>query len=247
MRTLMITAAIAMIASTTACAARTAEDGGPVVTRNYPVGDFNQVEVGGSFDVDVRTGAHRSVIVRAEQGLIDRLEVGVEGGKLVIRPKKKNGWFGGNWTMRHKAEVQITVPQLTAATLAGSGTMRIDKVEGQAFDGQVAGSGDIRIGTVAVNALKLGIAGSGTAEAAGRANAASYEIAGSGTIKTAGLQTQDLKVEIAGSGDVRSHASRTAKVDIAGAGDVDIQGGAKCEVHKAGAGSVRCPQGANGS
>lgn len=239
MRTLTSIAAAAALSSTGACASHAADDGGPQVTRKYPVGNFTAVEVGGAFDVDVRTGVDPSVSVRGNQALIDRLEVGVERNKLIIRTKKRNGWFGGNWT-RGKAHVQITVPMLSEATLAGSGAMRIDKIEGSAFNGQVAGSGDIRIGNVAVSALKLGIAGSGTAEASGRAATAAYEISGSGTVKTAGVETQDLKVDIAGSGDVRSRATRTAKVGIAGSGDVEISGGAKCEVHKAGAGSVRC-------
>ena len=239
MRTLIAAAAIAASASTAACAQQRAQNDGPTVSRNYPVGNFNRVEVGGSFDVDVRTGAKPSVNVQGSEKLLERLTVEVKGDRLVIETKRNRSWLGG-WRSYGKGQIRITVPSLSAASLAGSGGMRIDRVQGERFEGQVAGSGDLSVGSVAVSALKLGIAGSGKVEAAGRATRAEYDIAGSGDVRAAGLNAQDIDVSIAGSGNVRGHATRRAKVDIAGSGDVEISGGAKCEVHKAGVGKVRC-------
>lgn len=230
---------MAALLASSACARHREEDGGPMVSRNFPVGNFSRLEVGGSFDVNVRTGAKPSVQVRGSEKLLERLEVEVHGDELTIKTKRK-GWFGG-WGGSHgKAEIQITVPSLQAATLAGSGDMQIDKVQGDAFDGQIAGAGDLRIGAVQVKRLKLGIAGAGAAQAAGRAERAEYEIAGSGDVQVGGLDAADVEISIAGSGNVNGRATRTAKVDIAGSGDVELAGGAKCEVHKAGSGNVRC-------
>ncbi len=239
MRNIIAAAVITATAASAACGQQRAEAGGPTVSRNYPVGNFNRVEVGGSFDVDVRTGSKPGVNVQGSEKLIERLTVEVKGDRLVIGTKRNRGWLGG-WRSYGKGQVRITVPSLSAATLAGSGAMRIDKVQGERFEGQVAGSGDLHVGSVAVSALKLGIAGSGKVEAAGRADRAEYDIAGSGDVRAAGLNAQDVEVSIAGSGNIRGHATRRAKVDIAGSGDVEISGGAKCEVHKAGVGKVRC-------
>ncbi|MEO7634541.1 MAG: head GIN domain-containing protein [Sphingomicrobium sp.] len=239
MRTLIVAAAIAATVSTSACAQARGDDSGPKISRNYPVGNFTRVEVGGAFDVDVRTGTRPSVNVQGSEKLLERLTVEVKGDRLVIKTKRNRSWLGG-WRSFGKGQIHITVPTLSAASLAGSGGMRIDKVQGDRFEGQVAGSGDLSVGAVTVSALKLGIAGSGTVEAAGRAGRAEYDIAGSGDVRAAGLNAQDVEVSIAGSGNVRGHATRNAKVDIAGSGDVELKGGAKCEVHKAGVGNVRC-------
>ena len=241
MRKCLAAALIATSVATSACGQTRAEDGGPTVTRNYQVGNFQEIEVGGPFDVTIRTGINPSVRATGSQGLIDRLVVEVKGDKLSIHPRKENGWFGG-WGGSHgKASLDVTVPALRAATLAGAGGITSDKITGDSFDGQIAGAGDMRVDSVEVGSLKLGIAGSGNATArSGRAQNAEFEIAGAGGVDAKGIAAQDLKVSIAGSGDVKAHATGAAKVDIMGAGDVEVTGGAKCSVHKAGAGNVRC-------
>lgn len=223
------------------CSYSEAENGGPTVSRNYQVGNFNDVELAGHYDVDIRTGGPVSVSAQGPENVLNRLRVDVDGDKLRIRPKS-DGWFHfGLHFSREPVHLTVTVPALSGATLAGSGVINIDKVQGQNFEGTVAGSGTLNLTDVEVQSLKLNIAGSGSARAAqGKAQAATYDIAGSGSLDAGGVQTQQVKVSIAGSGGVRAHASMTAKVDIMGSGDVDISGGAKCTVSKAGSGNVRC-------
>ena len=218
-----------------------AEDGGQTVSRNYQVGNFQQIEVAGPYDVEVRTGPAISVSGRGGEKLLERTAVEVRGDRLVIRPENHHGFFSWSWGNWGSATFTITVPQLTGATIAGSGGIRVDRVAGQQFEGRVEGSGGLDLGSVDVQALRLAIAGSGSAKAAsGKTQDAKYEIAGSGDVDAAAVQAQQLKVSIAGSGGVKAHASGTADISILGAGDVDVAGGAKCNVSKAGSGNVRC-------
>lgn len=218
-----------------------AEDGGPTVSRNYQIANFQKIEVVGPYDVDVRTGSVASVSARGGEKLLERTRVEVRGDKLIIRPKEHHGFFNWGWSSRGKADFVVTAPQLSAATITGSGDMRIDRVAGPEFEGAVAGSGGLNVGTVEVQSLKLAIAGSGSAKAAGgKTQAGKYEIAGSGDVDAGAVQAQQLKISIAGAGNVKAHASGTADVSIIGSGDVDVAGGAKCTVNKTGSGDVRC-------
>ena len=241
MRTAMTIGAIAAAVAVAGCGRKHAEEGGPTVQRDYQVGAFDQVEVAGPYDVTIRTGAKPSVRAEGDERMIERLVVEVKGNRLEIRPRRE-GTFGWNWgSHSHKGTIAITVPSLTAATLAGSGGISIDKVEGDRFEGQIAGSGSLTIGSVSVGSLKLGIAGSGDARAqSGTAANAEYEIAGSGDLDAGGIRSESVKVSVAGSGDVRANATSSADVNIVGSGDVEIAGGAKCSVSKAGSGDVRC-------
>ena len=238
-----LAAALILAAGSTASCGHAAEDGdpGPAVSRDYQVGNFNEIELAGAYDVDVKTGTNASVAARGPEKLIERLVVEVRGNKLLIHPRRERGWFNFGRNGGGKVQVTVTVPALQAATLAGSGVIAIDKVQGDRFDGQIAGSGDMRLGNVQVDVLKLGIAGSGDANAgSGKARRAEYDIAGSGGVDGGGIAVEDLKISIAGSGDVKANATRTADVDIMGSGDVDLTGGAKCSISKAGSGDVRC-------
>jgi hypothetical protein len=240
MRKTIAAALIAASAATAACSHEREEGAGPMVSRSFPVSGFDKVEAAGPFDVAIRTGAAPSVQARGNQSLIDRLEVVVEDGELRIKTKNKSGWFGWHHN-RGKAVIDITVPSLQAATLAGAGDITIDKVQGDRFEGQLAGAGDLRIDALDVQKLKLGLAGAGSAVVrSGKAGSADYEIAGSGDVDTSAVPLQDLRISIAGAGSVKAQATGTADVSIMGSGDVGITGGAKCSVSKMGAGDVRC-------
>jgi putative autotransporter adhesin-like protein len=242
MRNSIAAAVIAASAATAACGQMQKEGAGPKVSRNYQVGNFQQIEVAGPYDVEVRTGANPSVSAEGSQKLLDRTIVVVQGNKLVIRPQeKKRGMFSFGIGSNGGARFTVTVPQLNGATIAGSGDMHVDKVSGQRFDGAVAGSGELEVDNVEVGSLKLSIGGSGSAKAgSGKAQSADYSIGGSGEIEAGGVQTQQAKVSIAGSGSVKANATGAADVNIMGSGDVDVAGGARCSVNKAGSGSVSC-------
>jgi hypothetical protein len=234
-------AAVIAASALAGCQVRAQENGGATVSRNYQVGNFQQIEVAGPYDVEVRTGANPSVAARGSDKLLARTVVEVRGDKLVIHPEDNHSFFNFGWSSHGNARFTVTVPQLSGATIAGSGDVRIDRVQGPQFEGTVAGSGGISVSAMDVQQLKLSVAGSGAVKAgAGKAQSAAYDIAGSGGVDAGAIQTQQLKVSIAGSGDVKAHSSSTADIDIMGSGDVDVSGGAKCNVSKAGSGNVRC-------
>jgi len=224
----------------TACSVNAQEAPGPNVSRNYQVGNFQQIEVAGPYDVEVRTGSNPSVSANGSEKLLEKTVVEVKGDKLLIRPENNHGFFHFGWSSRGKAHFTVTVPQLTGATIAGSGDVQVDKVQGDRFEGTVAGSGGIVVGNMDVQTLKLAIAGSGGVKGSGKAKSADYDIAGSGGIDGSGIVAEQAKISIAGSGDVKAHATGNADVSIMGSGDVQVSGGAKCKVTKAGSGDVRC-------
>ncbi|HYI42746.1 MAG TPA: head GIN domain-containing protein [Sphingomicrobium sp.] len=238
MRIASIVAATAALAAA-ACGRTHAEDRGPTVDRNFQVGAFQSIEIGGPYEVEVRTGSAPSVRASGPEKLIERLVVEVEGDRLRIHPREERqfNWGGSRGTAR----IQVTVPTLRAAAIAGSGELMVDKIDGDRFEGSIAGSGDLRLETVSVQALKLSIGGSGSVHAGqGQARDAELSIAGSGDIQSGGVRTENARISIAGSGSVNGHASRAADVSIMGSGDVNLTGGAKCNVSKAGAGEVNC-------
>jgi hypothetical protein len=224
---------------TAACNHAGAEDAGPQTSRNFTVGAFDTIEVSGPYDVAVRTGSGPSVTANGSEKMIERMVVEVQDGRLSIHPRKDEGSF--NWGRGGHVELQVTVPSLRGAEIAGSGGIRIDRVAGDSFEAAIRGSGDLSIETLETGSLAAAVAGSGNIQTgAGKARSVDLKISGSGNINTAGVTAQTASAKIAGSGNIRAHATQTAEVRILGSGDIEISGGAKCNVQNKGAGSFRC-------
>lgn len=223
-----------------ACSMGEASEGGRQQgSRSFQVAAFDRISLTGSSNVVVTVGGAPSVRAEGDTALLEKLEVRVENGVLRIGYKKGSWSFG--WRKDHgPVTVHVSAPSLTGAEVAGSGDMRIDRVEGGDFAGEVAGSGEIQLASLRARNASFAIAGSGGVTARGTAETASFEIAGSGDVHAGGLQVKRAKVSIAGSGNVEAQAVETANVDIMGSGDVVITGGAKCSVNKMGSGDVRC-------
>jgi hypothetical protein len=222
----------------TADAQEAPSGGGDVTQRTYPLAGFDAVGLAGSPDMIVTVGGRYSVRAEGDPEMLDRLDLRVENGTLKVGYKKGN--WSANWGNRAKTRIFVTAPSLRAASLAGSGDIRIDRVQGDSFDASVAGSGDIAIAQMQVGTASFSIAGSGGISAAGGAQTASVSIAGSGDIDAGALQSRTASASVMGSGDVRIRATETANVSIMGSGDVLVSGSARCTVNKRGSGSVRC-------
>ncbi|MCP3734156.1 DUF2807 domain-containing protein [Sphingomonas sp. RP10(2022)] len=235
--------AIIMLGAASLAACSIGHDDGPGVaptgsgpTRSYAVDGFSKIDLGGGDDVDVRAGTAFSVRAEGPAEELDRLRIARDGDTLEIGRKRQA--FG--WGSRGKVKVYVTLPRLTEANIAGSGTMAVDRIEGGAFEGNIAGSGDLNIAALGVDEAKVSIAGSGNVRAGGAVKRLEVNVAGSGSLDAAGLRAERAEVSVAGSGDVRAAVTGEAKVELMGSGDVDLGAEARCSVSKMGSGSVRC-------
>lgn len=238
MRTIALLSAAALV---TAChAAGNAEGTGPVVQRDMPVaGAFDRIALAGSPDVVVTVGAAASVRAEGEADQLDRLEITNVDGQLQIGLRDTSGsWF--SWGHHRGVTVHVTLPALAGASIAGSGDMRIDRVQGPAFAASVTGSGDMAIANLTADTASFTVTGSGDITAAGHARQATASVTGSGDLRLAQLETQAATVALAGSGDIGIRATQTAAVELRGSGDITVAGPAHCTISKSGSGDVRC-------
>lgn len=207
----------------------------------YAVGEFDEISTSGPQDVVITYGETPSVRAEGPPRALAQLEAVVEGDTLVIRPKRGFNW--GNWRRLSGATFYITVPKLEGIAQAGSGTVRIDRVQGDSFEGKIAGSGELEIGLLEVNQASFNIGGAGNISARGTARRTSVSVGGSGDVDVSGLRSESASVSIVGSGDVELTATDKVNVSIMGSGDVDVSGPARCTVTRFGSGDVSCEGG----
>lgn len=206
-------------------------------TRSFAVADFTAVELAGADDVDVKVGGGFSVRAEGPADQLDKLEIRKDGSTLSVGRKRE-----GRWSMSSGkgVKVYVTMPAIGAASLAGSGNLMVDKVNGGDFKGSLAGSGDMKLAQLNSSSANFSIAGSGGIGAAGTVERLKVSIAGSGDVDAAGLKASDASILIAGSGDVAAEVNGPAKISLMGSGDVTLGGKPQCKTSKMGSGSVRC-------
>jgi len=229
MRTLPLAFALAATLSAPVAAA----------TRTYSVTGFEKIRVEGPYAVTLKVGTGGSAVATGDQRAIDRLRVEVQNRTLIVRTDRQ-AWGGWDKDNAGKVALSVTTPTLTAAVLAGSGSIAINRAKAQRFDLAVSGSGSASIDALETDRAFLSLVGTGTLTVAGKASQTRASLQGSGTIDGAKLAADDLDLSVTGSGDAAFAARRTAKVASAGSGDVTVAGTAACTVTSAGSGQVRC-------
>ncbi|HYJ30165.1 MAG TPA: head GIN domain-containing protein [Allosphingosinicella sp.] len=243
MRGIFILTASALGLALAACSAGAREGEGDgehrTARRDFQVGEFRSVSLTGSPDVVVTVGGAASVRAEGDARLVERLDIRVEDGDLKIGYRERSAWSFGLHRDRN-VTIHVTVPALAAATLTGSGDMRIDRVQGDRFVGTVTGSGDLQVGRLQTNEAVFTLTGSGGIRAAGTAQRSHVELAGSGDVNLGGLEIRDAVVSLHGSGDIIANATEAARVTLMGSGDVAITGAARCQIDKRGSGEVTC-------
>lgn len=220
---------IAILAATFPAAAQAAE-------RNYSVTSFDRVVVTGPYAVTVKTGSAPSARVAGSVGAIDALSVDQTGETLAIRGNGSSDAASAHGPIA----VTLTTPSLARVSLAGSGSVAVDRLSGDRPAASLAGSGTLRIGRVEGDHVGITMAGSGSLAIAGRAAVVGVMVQGTGSLDAGDLAAEDLAVTATGSGSVRAAASRTATVNADGAVVVDIAGRPACTVRTAGSASVSC-------
>jgi hypothetical protein len=211
---------------------------GSGTTRSFAATDFDQVDLRGSDDIDVRVGTGFSVRAEGPSKELDKLKIEKIGNTLKVGRINSSGF---NWDSDQKGvKIFVTMPRIAGAGIAGSGNMTIDRIDGQSFAGETAGSGNLTIAALNVQTGKFSIAGSGDMNVAGTAKQLSMKIAGSGDIDAGGVKAEGANVSIAGSGSATADVTGPADVSVIGSGDVDLGKGAKCTTSKIGSGEVHC-------
>jgi hypothetical protein len=162
---------------------------------------FDSVELSGSNDVLIHVGGEQSVVVHADDNLLDRVTTRVGGGKLVIGNESGGGTVV---TTETPMRTEVTVPTLGEVTLSGSGLIGAAGVEGESFTVTISGSG-------VVNAI-------------GRTDTLVVTLGGSGDAQLQDLAAREVRARMSGSGRILVHAAEKIEASVSGTGSIVYTG-----------------------
>lgn len=203
------------------------------------VATFSEISLRVPGKLYLEQGSPQSVRIVAKQSTLDEIITEVKGRKLAIRFPNKN-IFQRNFNPG-KIEIYITVPEVDALAVSGSGDILADELESRILELAISGSGNISIEELESDRVKASISGSGNVriDDGGVADELNIAISGSGNFKSNGFEADEVTVNTSGSGNCNVISNGAIKARIAGSGNVYYKGNASIDASVAGSGKVK--------
>jgi hypothetical protein len=187
------------VAAATVVATFFASSAGASDSETRTTAPFHAVLFAGSWNVDVKVGNESSVVIEGKKDIIAKVKTEVVDGELRIGIERGLMSLFGNHDL-DGLTAHITVPELTAFALKGSGTADITGLNGGTTKFVLDGSGDLN--------------------AKGKLDTLSLVVNGSGTADLSALEAAKASAMVNGSGDAMVDPRETLAASINGSGQV---------------------------
>src|SRR4051812_25030380 len=187
---------------------------------------FSRIRSDSELDVKITQGEVQSVTVSLDSNLLHLVDTRVSGNTLYVDLHDNVDRIVDG------PHVLVTIPELTAAKLAGSGSMTLTFDEPSSpLDLYLSGSGNVRFeGTTAVVGAYL--SGSGDIRLEGETSDVDMALSGSGSIRGQNLAAESASIDLSGSGDISATVQDSAKISLSGSGHIDLYGGAQIDEYR---------------
>jgi hypothetical protein len=197
------------------------EGSGNVVTKEYPVQSFDQLDVQGVFNVQLSQDSKVGVKIEADDNLQSLFEVKNEGSKLTISMKKDM-----NFSSKKKLVVYISFNSLksidlkTVGNLSSTESLTFDNLD---LDNKSVGSVDLKL---TANKVDIDNKSVGDIKLSGKAENVTIKNKSVGSIQAASFVVQTMDIDNNGIGAAEVNAAKEIKVKDSFLGKVTNKGSA---------------------
>ncbi len=168
-------------------------------TRQFNVGSFSKVDIGGAFVVRFRKGTTYKVVADGRENDLDDVNVKVNGNKLTVG-MGLNGLF--DWNNRKRIGLTITVPAIDELKLSGASKASLTGF-GKYDDLNIDLSGACRtVFDGDVDKLNLELSGASNAVLRGHASVVDADLTGASKIEANGMSIGKASVDASGASHV---------------------------------------------
>lgn len=179
---------------------------GVAKTESRPVSNFNAVVLSTSGSLVIEQTGVESLTITADDNILPLLRSEVIGGQLRLDTQP-----GSSFSSITNIRYTLTVKDLKAVTVNGSGGVVITAIKGDTFEANAQGSGGMKIGSVNAKDQTYRVNGSGSINVSPiKAEALTLISSSSGNINASEIDSSTLKVSLSGSGN----ALAAGKTDV---------------------------------
>jgi hypothetical protein len=226
---------------------------GEIVTQEIDIESFDRVTLEGFGSVFITQGQTEELSVETDNNLISLLDIRVRGRELKLGLKR-----GYDIRPTRAVSFHLTVRELSAIELSGSGDFYVDSLQADHLAVSVQGSGNIDIQSLTADDLAIGLngsgnitigkldvktvatslQGSGNIQLEGKTEAEDVKVGGSGNYLAGDLAATTANISIPGSADVTVWASEVLSVQVDGSGDIRYYGQPRIDQSGSGSGNL---------
>lgn len=203
---------------------------GVTTTQTRSVPAFDRIDIGGAYDVVVRVGATRSVVLAGDDNLLPLVRTEVRNGTLHIDSDE-------DLEPREDIRIEIGVEALDGVHSGGSSEVAVRDVRSPAFEASVSGSSELTANGE-FGDLSASLSGSGEIHMDGTADAIDGDISGSGELDLLQVRARTARIDVSGSGDAAVQVSERLDVSVSGSGGVRYSGRPQVTADVSGSGTV---------
>jgi hypothetical protein len=186
---------------------------GNIVNEKRNLGDFNAIEVGGVFEVEVVAQKEFSVEVEADDNLLQFIKTEVNGDTLEIKTTKRI-------SPKNTIHVRISAPNIENL--------------------QVSGVSKVSLANLKNDSLKVDASGASKIKVDGETGNLEVELSGASRLDAENLKSENANVDGSGASSASVNVSGDLKADLSGASKVTYSGNPRnLEKSTSGASCVR--------
>ena len=210
-----------------------------VTSKTFNVSTFEAIESNSVANIHFFQGPSTSLRAEGYKDLIDRLNVNVKNGKLIIEMPKNT--FKDNNLKNKKLDIYISSPTLNLIEMEGVGNFLFEKAfHSPKLEIVSDGVGNLKADNLNCEQIFIRSHGVGNIELAGKANDMIISSDGVGNIKAEKLVAQHVNVNSSGVGNVAFNCSESMDVELSGVGNAIYYGNPKVKnMSKDGVGKIK--------
>lgn len=194
---------------------------GNIITETRKVNDFTAITVGGDFEVEVKIGAVTSVVVEADDNIMEYIRIATSGNTLKINTEDLN-----NYDDVHM-KVFITTPSLKAIKASASASVKLQDVivnTGKlSFRASSAASID---GEIDAPEAEVDASSGASVQISGKTRSYNAQASSGAEIKSRGLLSESTTVKVSSGASASVHASVTLNATASSGSSITYYGGA---------------------
>ena len=213
---LIIIAAIIIPLTISGCEAVTGS--GELMTLVMDYEDFERIEAGYAFDVEITRADTYKVHIIIDEALVEYLNVKKSGGTVYI------GLKSGHNYMKQIRRAEITLPTLSRLELSGAseGTISGFSTSGD-MNFELSGASSLHIEDLKTGVVNLDMSGASGITGKIETSEGKFGLSGASNLKLSG-SASELKIEASGASEVilTDFPVINADVELSGASDADI-------------------------